>query len=77
MHYDYQAGNRSNLYYSYIGEMVEDKHGNLWISTDGGGISCVNENWELIHQFTAGHQNSIPYNNIKSICYDEKTITYI
>ena len=72
VHYDYQAGNRSNLYYSYIGEMVEDKHGNLWISTDGGGISCVNENWELIHQFTAGHQNSIPYNNIKSICYDEK-----
>lgn len=72
VHYDYQAGNLSNLYYSYIGEMVEDKHRNLWISTDGGGISCVNENWELVHQFAAGQPNSILYNNIKSICYDSK-----
>lgn len=72
VHYDYQAGNLSNLYYSYIGEMVEDKHHNLWISTDGGGISCVNENWELVHQFAAGQPNSILYNNIKSICYDSK-----
>lgn len=72
VHYDYQAGNLSNLYYSYIGEMVEDKHRNLWISTDGGGISCVNESWELVHQFAAGQPNSILYNNIKSICYDNK-----
>lgn len=78
VHYDYQTGNQSNLYYSYIGEMVEDKHANLWISTDGGGISCVNENWELVHQFAAGNQNSIPYNNIKSICYDpENDYLYI
>lgn len=72
VHYDYQTGNLSNLYYSYIGEMVKDKHDNLWISTDGGGISCVNSNWELIHQFAAGSPNSILYNNIKSICYDRE-----
>lgn len=72
VHYDYQTGNLSNLYYSYIGEMVKDKHGNLWISTDGGGLSCVNESWELLHQFAAGRPNSILYNNIKSICYDSK-----
>lgn len=70
VHYDYQAGNLSNLYYSYIGEMTADKHGNLWVSTDGGGLGCINENWELVHQFTAGGPNSIPHNNIKSICYD-------
>lgn len=72
VHYDYQTGNHSKLYYSYIGEMLEDKHGNLWISTDGGGVRCVNENWELVHQFEAGGDNSIPYNNIKSICYDRE-----
>lgn len=70
VHYDYQMGNLSNLYYSYIGEMTADRHDNLWISTDGGGLVCVNENWELVHQFTAGGPNSIPHNNIKSICYD-------
>ena len=72
VHYDYQAGNLSNLYYSYIGEMTADKHGNLWVSTDGGGLGCINENWELVHQFTAGGLNSIPHNNVKSICYDRE-----
>lgn len=72
VHYDYQAGNLSNLYYSYIGEMVGDKHHNLWVCTDGGGLGCINDNWELVHLFTAGGPNSIPHNNIKSICYDRE-----
>ena len=72
VHYDYQTGNLSNLYYSYIGEMVVDNHHNLWVSTDGGGLGCINENWEVVHRFTAGEPNSIPHNNIKSICYDRK-----
>lgn len=72
VHYDYQTGNLSNLYYSYIGEMTSDKHGNLWLSTDGGGLGCINEKWELVHQFTAGGSNSIPHNNVKSISYDSE-----
>ena len=52
--------------------MTADKHGNLWVSTDGGGLGCINENWELVHQFTAGGLNSIPHNNVKSICYDRE-----
>lgn len=70
VHYDYQTGNSGNIYYSYIGEMAQDKRGNLWISTDGGGISCVDKDWNLLHSFTAGTSNSIPHNNIKTICYD-------
>ena len=78
VHYDYQTGNLSSLYYSYIGEMVVDKHHNLWVCTDGGGLGCINENWELVHQFTADGPNSITHNNIKSICYDrEKDCLYI
>lgn len=72
VHYDYQTGNLSDLYYSYIGEMVADKHHNLWVCTDGGGLGCINANWEVVHQFTAGGTNSIPHNNIKSICYDRE-----
>lgn len=70
VHYDYQGGKNNDLYYSYIGDMAEDKYGHLWISTDGGGISCVDKDWNLLHSFTSGHPNSIAGNNIKSICYD-------
>lgn len=78
IHYDYQTEFLSGLYYSYIGEMVMDKHDNLWVCTDGGGLGCINKNWELVHQFTSGGPNSIAHNNIKSICYDyEKDCLYI
>lgn len=72
LHYDYQVGEMSNLYYSYIGEMVLDKRDNLWISTDGGGISCVDRSWNLLDVLIAGEGNSLPHNNVKSICYDEE-----
>lgn len=72
LHYDYQAVEVSNLYYSYIGEMVIDKRNNLWISTDGGGISCVDKHWNLLKTLTSGKGNSLPHNNIKSICYDDE-----
>ncbi|WP_291528097.1 hybrid sensor histidine kinase/response regulator transcription factor [Bacteroides sp. UBA939] len=70
-HYDYEQNAVKKLYYSYVGEMVQDKDGHLWISTDGGGICCVDKEWNIIHQFFAGSQNSLLHNNIKSICYDE------
>lgn len=70
VHYDY--GRNIDSYYSYIGEIVIDKNQHLWLSTDGGGITCVDKKWNTLQQFTAGGSNSIPHNNIKSICYDEK-----
>lgn len=72
LHYDYQTSNISNFYYSYIGEMTKDKHGNLWISTDGGGVSCVDANWKLLHLFTSGQPNSILHNNVKTLAYDKE-----
>ena len=69
VHYDY--GRNRDSYYSYIGEIVLDKEEHLWLSTDGGGISCVDKKWNILQQFTAGGSNSIPHNNVKSICYDE------
>ena len=72
VHYDYDQNATKNQYYSYIGDIVVDKNEHVWLSTDGGGISCTDKNWNIIHQFTAGGKNSIPHNNIKSICYDEE-----
>lgn len=72
VHYDYDQNATKNLYYSYIGDILVDKNEHIWLSTDGGGISCVDKNWNTIHQFTASGNNSLPHNNIKSISYDEK-----
>lgn len=73
VHYDYDRNATNNLYYSYIGDMLVDKNGQVWLSTDGGGISCTDKNWNIIHRFAAGAEgtNSLPHNNIKSIAYDE------
>lgn len=71
VHYDYDKNATKNLYYSYIGDILIDKDEHIWLGTDGGGISCTDKNWNIIHQFTAGN-NSLPHNNIKSITYDEK-----
>lgn len=76
IHYDYQAKVQASLYYSYIGEMVIDKSNHLWVSTDGGGLSCLDYHWETLMQFTSNVDNkqlgnTLPHNNIKSLCYDE------
>ena len=71
VHYDYQDHTGQPLYYSLIGNMVKDKDGNLWLSTDGGGISCVDSSWNLVEQHTAGSGNALLHNNVKDIVYDE------
>jgi len=70
MHYDYDKNATKNLYYSYIGDLLTDRDGRLWLSTDGGGIICVDKNWNILYRLTAGDGNSLPHNNIKSIAYD-------
>lgn len=70
VHYDYAENVSSDLYYSYIGDIARDKNGNLWIGTDGGGVCCLNRDWEIQKRLTAGPGNSLPHNNIKSLCYD-------
>lgn len=72
MHYDYDKNAPRNLYYSYIGDILTDKRGNLWLGTDGGGITCTDKDWNIICRLTASGGNSLPHNNIKSIAYDEE-----
>lgn len=69
-HYNYKENTPTKLNYSYNGEITSDNNGNLWIGTDGGGVYCVDKRWSILKQFTAKGPNSLPHNNIKSICYD-------
>ena len=70
IHYDYPIDYSSDTYYSYIGEMTMDKYQNLWMSTDGGGVRCIDRHWNLKDQLSAGGSGKLPHNNVKSICYD-------
>ena len=70
-YYEYDLVAQKDLYYSYIGDMVFDSDENLWVCTDGGGVSCTNRDLQLVHQFTAGKdQQSLLHNNVKCIAYD-------
>ena len=68
--YEYDLAKGEDLFFSYLGDMALDKEGKLWLCTDGGGLSCMNHKWEVVHRFTAGRPNSILHNNIKGIAYD-------
>lgn len=54
-----------SLYYSYIGGMAEDKRCNLWICTDGGGLSCMNRDTHTFTNFKSGGKNTLPHNNVE------------
>lgn len=71
--YNYDQSADKDLYFSYIGEMTEDRDGNLWFCTDGGGFSSLNRRTHSYSNFKAGSgNNALPHNNVKSICYDAK-----
>lgn len=72
VHYNYKENVLANLNYSYIGDLLTDKNGHLWFGTDGGGICCVDGEWNILKQYTAGRGNALPHNNIKGICYDRQ-----
>lgn len=72
VHYDYETISDHDMYYSYICGIVMDKHGQIWIATDGGGLCCLDKNWNVLHRYYADQPNSIPHNNIRCIAYDEE-----
>lgn len=70
-YYAYNPDRSDCLNYPFAGAMVEDKEQNLWICTDGGGLSCLDNKSGHFKTYTAG-KGSLPHNNLKSICYDAK-----
>lgn len=70
--YNYDQSADKDLFFSYIGEMAEDKEGILWFCTDGGGFSSLNRRTHTFTNYKAGSGNALPHNNVKSICYDPK-----
>ena len=71
-YYTYNPDRDDCLNYPFAGAMTEDNDHHLWICTDGGGLACLDRQTGKFTTYTAGDTNSVPHNNLKSICYDPK-----
>lgn len=71
-YFSYNPDRNDCLRYPFAGAMTEDNNRRLWICTDGGGLACLDRQTGLINTFVAGSPNSVPHNNLKSICHDPK-----
>jgi len=59
------------LNFPYVGNMVEDNSGNIWICTEGGGLDRFDRKTKTFRYFTAESQGvTLKQNNLKCICYD-------
>lgn len=77
-YYPYNPNKKDGLTYPFAGEMVEDKRGDLWICTDGGGLACLDRPTGKFETLVSGGENSLPHNNLKGICYDpDRDMLYI
>jgi ligand-binding sensor domain-containing protein/CheY-like chemotaxis protein/nitrogen-specific signal transduction histidine kinase/AraC-like DNA-binding protein len=59
--------------YKVAGAIVTDKQHNLWISTDGNGLYCLNEKGEIISQFKHNPNDpaTLSHNKIKCLMLDD------
>ena len=64
---------RNQKVYKIAGPMVTDNNHNLWISTDGSGLYCLNKKGETIKQLRhkANDSNTISHNKIKCLLLDD------
>jgi signal transduction histidine kinase/DNA-binding response OmpR family regulator/ligand-binding sensor domain-containing protein len=60
------------LNYPFVGNMVEDKNGDIWICTEGGGLNLLDRETRTFRYFVSEDKNGPPHDNLKSISYDEE-----
>ena len=59
--------------YKIAGAIITDKNQNLWVSTDGNGLYCLNKKGEIIKQFkhSPGDESSLSHNKVKCLLLDD------
>ena len=60
---------------SVIGRFCEGPHGEIWIASDDGGLSCFNpkEN-HFIHFLPNKNKHSLSYHNVHGLCIDDNNL---
>lgn len=69
--FDFDRVAPKDLFHSLISDFVTDRYGNLWFSTDGAGVCCVDSTWHIVtHLSTKSGHLALRQNNIKALQYD-------
>lgn len=68
-YYPADSGREDCLSFPFVSDVTEDKRGNLWICTDGGGLNFMDRRTGLFNSFDMLRWGG-KSNNLKSICYD-------
>lgn len=68
-YYEAKISNLNYLSFPYVGNMVEDKYGNLWICTEGGALNCMNLATRQLSRYPLS--NNLKSVNQKCIWYDK------
>lgn len=57
-----------------MGRIVEDKDGNLWIATEGGGLNFLDRRKNKFRWYRTdkNNPNSIAHDNVKALYYDKE-----
>ncbi len=69
IHYYHEDDNPNSLSYNTVRMVVEDKSGNLWIATEGGGLNKFDIKTEEFTIYTEDH--GLPSNSVQGILIDE------
>ncbi len=77
--FKYNEQNPNSISNSFIKSLAEDKNGNLWIATLGGGVCLYDRNKELFTQLkhNPNNTNSISTNITNSILVDKQGMIWI
>lgn len=66
-------GNNTTISSNFIQDIVEDKNGNLWIATQGGGVNFFDQKKNIFKSYLhSADQNSISSNQVNKIALDDK-----
>jgi signal transduction histidine kinase/ligand-binding sensor domain-containing protein len=77
--YTHSSENSNSLPHNFIWSLSEDKNGNIWIGTDGGGLSKFNPSLE---KFTTYQNNpedsaSLSSNNVQNVFVDSENNVWV
>ncbi|MBI2427684.1 MAG: hypothetical protein HYV29_02620 [Ignavibacteriales bacterium] len=68
-----QYKEKDGLASSYINAIAEDRHGNIWVGTDGGGVSVISDTGIVTYSVS----NGLSSNFVHTIYHDENDGTWV
>jgi signal transduction histidine kinase/ligand-binding sensor domain-containing protein/ActR/RegA family two-component response regulator len=74
-YFNHRNKDKSSLAHSIVQSFSEDKNGNIWVGTDGGGVSVYNNQWNIIK--TLSYPQSLSSNAVTGISYDNNQYMYV